>query len=278
MKKIAVVLTLASLLSVNAYAEPKGARIIYDFDFMINDKPAKMEGRYFIKKGFVRVEMDMAENPMGQTVVIKHANPEKTFLLFPERKTYTEQDASDIPQVTMTKPKQQPVFKATGKRRKVAGYSCEVMERRTERRHEEMCINQNLIKDLATEDLFSTSTAAKKSLFPSGIKGFPLEYTSRDLDSGTMAKNVHTLRVREFHRENIKPGLFQVPKGYKKQDRTFPDIGKWQQQSIGKGGQGGKDLKGLSPEMQKDLKALQKKLLKKQQELQKRYKNYKPEG
>lgn len=222
MIKLATLLVL-SLFSTPLLAAEDGVTVLYDVSVSpqaASDEVIQMEGRYYIEKGHVRFETDVPHSPTGKTVIIATSKPKQAFLLFPTRKAYLDVSSQELAAATgktAEKASAQKPFKATGKSRTIAGYSCQVMVRELADRNEEACTSttlKNVLKDLQEVYPHSGSSAAS---IPQGLNGFPLEYNVRGKSGGVTHM---TMRVKELRRMNLAANLFEVPKGYKK-DKGF---------------------------------------------------------
>ncbi len=210
-------------LSTQAFAATDGVTVLYDVSVsprVASEEVVQMEGKYYIKKDHVRFETDVPGNPMGKTIVIATSKPKRAFLLFPSRKAYMNVSSEELAKASSKKREAMSSgkpFKATGKSRNIAGYSCQVMVRDLADRHEEACTSatlKNVLKDL--EEVYPRR-AEDTAAIPKGLNGFPLEYQVR----GKEGKVTHmTMRVKELRRTSLASSLFEVPKGYA-QDKPF---------------------------------------------------------
>lgn len=210
-----MILTVSSSVG-EAWSASKGARFVYDMELQGQKKPMKMQGLYYVTQGKMRVEMNTSEGPTKKFVSIRHANPEKVVVLYPSSKTYMEIPKNMLGDSKKTRTKTKSAkFSDTGKSKKIAGHRCKVLERKTKGKQEEVCVSADLLKDVAIHKLMAMKETKKKSQasWPAGVKGFPLEYISRDIKN----KTTQRVRLREFKRQSVSSKLFSVPKGYKKQ-------------------------------------------------------------
>ncbi|MFH1017588.1 MAG: DUF4412 domain-containing protein [Pseudomonadota bacterium] len=203
-----------------ALAASEGLRVVYDIDFpgeTANSARTKIKARYFIQEGAVRFETEAAA-PAQSTVLIGKAQPRKAFLIFPSRKAYME-----IPETKATsadrKAQTEVPFKATGQKKEIAGYSCQVVARELTDQKEEACTSEKLVKDLKNLQSALPASKGSKGSIPKGMDGFPLEYQVLN-KKATDGKNesAMTMRVAEVKREKFNSSLFEVPSGYQKQE------------------------------------------------------------
>jgi hypothetical protein len=205
---------IASLISARAATD--GLHVVYD----MQSAGSKMKMEYYVAEGKVRFENQTSENPLGNMVLIRRTNPEKSFMLFPKDKTFVELPEFDAEAMRKEVQAQIP-FKATGQKKQIVGYSCDVMKRDLPDRKEEACTSSKLSKEY--KDLqasFPKSKSGQTSL-PEGLGGFPLEYkiTPTNKDSSSPFHETSML-VSQLQKAPLNAALFEVPSDYLK--KQFP--------------------------------------------------------
>jgi len=205
-------------------ASTKGLKVVYDLDISAGQKSMRGEARVFFQDGNVRVETVLPGSLMGETIILHKKEDDKSYILFPTKKTYMETSKEHQVKMAHKKENKPTPFVDTNQKKTIAGYKCNVKQRTTRLREEYVCVSTSLSKefgDLAKQ----MTTGKKKSFFPSELEGFPLEYkTSSNNKNG----DTSLLRVRELTRNRLNSGMFQIPKNYKKQETTmsYPGAGK----------------------------------------------------
>jgi hypothetical protein len=221
-RKFAMIVSLAFIVVCTliqfASAKPAGLRVIYDVTVNSDGETVKMESKYFIQDKAVRFETSgPSMGPMGKMIMIAKPEAKKYILLMEAKKSYMEMPEPSQKEPAATASKEAP-FKATGKSKTIAGYSCDVYERTLEGRNEEACASKDLNDAFAELERSMPKGKGDKSALPGGMNGFPLEYIVK---TGTTVQ--HEMRVRELKRETLAANLFDVPKGYQKQ--AMPTFG-----------------------------------------------------
>jgi hypothetical protein len=182
--------------------------------------------KLWVSKAGARMEMDMraaapAEAgqaaPRGVKMVTLHrkAEPDLTYLVNVEQKTYTVLDAREARKTTagMGSDETWAVKKLGGD--KVAGLPCEKALVTSSRGKEfELCAASGVLGGSALLEAVERRARGNllRALHDAGIRGFPLRWIQKAKEGTT------TWEVVRAHRESVPPSTFEIPAGYQKKD------------------------------------------------------------
>ncbi|MEZ4820811.1 MAG: DUF4412 domain-containing protein [Bdellovibrionota bacterium] len=133
------------LVSTAVYAAD-GIHMTYEMQMDIGDqKNMQMTTQYYYKDGDTRVEVE--GSPLGKTVLLESKG--KKYTLFPAEKTYMEVTdfAAQVGQKQQAK--MQANFTATGTKKTIAGYPCEVYTKQDKQEQQTTCFSASLAEKYA---------------------------------------------------------------------------------------------------------------------------------
>lgn len=215
-KKILGIPAACILLATAVWAKPTGYRIVYDVSMTKGTQTRKMESKYYLQGDSVRFETaDPAQPTQGGMVMIRGPQTKGFVLVVESQKSYLELPSPDANEVKALRASRIP-FKATGRRKKIAGYTCEVFERTIANGTEETCAAKEL-NDVYTQFEKAVGTGVQEDdLLPGGLNGFPVEYIVKAVKTQPRVE----MQMKELKRETLDASLFLFPKEYKKLDAS----------------------------------------------------------
>lgn len=202
---------IVSLLFLSTQAlAAQGIHISYQMQ-MSADSKTKMSGtsEYYFQDGNIRAEVNMQGTPLGKTVFIEKNG--KRYTLFPSDKTYME--VTDFSQKYATQQKKiqkSSPYKATGQKKTIAGYECEVFVKENQMQKETACLSKSLMKVYAS--LIRDMKKVNQDMDIS--QGVPLEMASVGKGKNSNTTKMKVLKINP----NPKGVSFTIPKGYKKKE------------------------------------------------------------
>jgi hypothetical protein len=133
------------LLSLTCIAADKGIYIAFDLNSQDGETAAIGKANYYYQNGNLLAEMNLDEGAVDNMTMLETDGV--LYTLFPKEKKYME-----IPQymaevaADLTKKETKGTFKATGKKKKIAGHECEVYMKETKDSLDTACLNQPLYR------------------------------------------------------------------------------------------------------------------------------------
>ena len=220
---------LAALVALVAFALPAAARaqfegrLEYTMSAMPGAKPAAAGSQAggggtvtaWIGSGGMRSESHVkmtipghGEHEMNTISIFRKAEPDRTYFVNEERKTYTVIEASKEGDADDTW-KVEKVGSAT-----VAGYPCERARfTREGSGHMELCVTQKLgTLPLAALQGQRTDRGLPGALVRAGLNGVPVRWSSVGKDS----KEEFVMELVSAHKEKVPASKFEIPSGYTK--------------------------------------------------------------
>lgn len=200
------------LISQNVNAIEKGIHVVFDFNKDQGETAAVGTANYYYQQGDMLTDVTMKVGALKNLTMLEINGSlyslsvqDKTYMQIPDfvkdAVAKTSQSESKVP------------FVATGKKKKIAGYDCEVFSRKTTDGMDSACLNQVLYKQY--KDLFSQmQSMAGGGTFISGVQGFPLEASS--FGNGANKKTT-TMLVKSIDQGNFQAKL-SIPKGYQEKN------------------------------------------------------------
>jgi hypothetical protein len=216
------------LLALAALAVPLAASAA-DFEGLLESRMtgphASGTAKLWVSKVGARMEMDMAaaapagqqgaQHPIRMVTLHKKAEPDLTYLLNVEQKTYAVLDAREAGKMAAGTGSDETwsVKKLGGD--KVAGLPCEKALVTSSRGREfELCSGSGILAGSGLLEAMErrSHNSLLKALHDAGLKGFPLRWIQKVKEGTT------TWEVVRAHRESVPASTFEIPAGYQKKD------------------------------------------------------------
>ncbi len=217
MKQLAL-LPIFALLACSVLTTGKGMKVTYQVEVENQGKVREMKTRYYIQGDSVRSETAIPEQPNRSAVIITKDGANKAWIFYPPEKVYLEISRNTLAEKTKKVSANQIPFQSTKNTRSIAGYTCQVFERKVGARKEEACVSAELADAFSQLRESISGSPSNLAGIPAGLQGFPLEYAVSTKATKKMAATDMRMRVTSLEKETqMSFDLFQVPKGYRKQ-------------------------------------------------------------
>jgi Domain of unknown function (DUF4412) len=195
-------------------------------------KTIPSQGKVYLSKAAVRVEWETdlssvdrnrkddpreIPNHFRMTMIQRIAEPDRTYMVNDERKTYSIQmidDKRERPDRSDKKWKVQKLGRDT-----VGGFSCEkALLTSEDRRETEVCIATDLVPSTAWLRAWNRreeQATPLQALKDAGLTGFPVRWIFREKGSTDISSSIE---LQRFDKKSLPASLFEIPAGYRKVD------------------------------------------------------------
>ncbi len=224
--------------AAGAFAQSEGIAEFRGTVHTDKGKTIPSQGKVYLSKAAVRVEWEtdlssVDRNPKDDprnipnhfrmTMIQKISEPDRTYMVNDERKTYSIQmidDKRERPKGSEKKWKVQKLGRDT-----VGGFSCEkALLTSEDRRETEVCITTELMPSTAWLRAWNRreeQATPLEALQEAGMKGFPVRWIFRERGSAEVSSSVELVR---FDRKGLPASLFEIPAGYRKVDTMMESM------------------------------------------------------
>lgn len=246
-----------------ALAFPVAARA--DFEGVLESKVTAGQGqatgtvRTWISSAGIRSESELS-SPRAQqagmgthklTVIFKTAEPDRSYLLDDQRKTYSVHEIGPSTSGDDEKYTVRRLGKAT-----VAGHTCESVAVTNDSGHEsEVCVAEDLVASAGWfRTVFERQGGGRMGLFKAladaGVKGLPIRWVSKAKDGSDQFR----MELVSAKRQRVPASTFEIPAGYTKSEAMAPamtpEMAKRMEEA----------MKRMSPEQRKQMEEAMKQL------------------